>query len=63
MKSLRNWLLGAGVGLWLAACSSSHTDEPFVATALAVPEPTVSVNHYTATVRWKTIENAQQYCS
>ena len=61
MKSLRNWLLGAGVGLWLAACSSSHTDEPFVATALAVPEPTVSVNHSTATVRWKTIENAQQY--
>lgn len=61
MKSLRNWLLGAGVGLLLAACGSSDTDEPFVATALATPEPTVSVNNSTATIRWTAIENAQQY--
>lgn len=61
MKSLKNWLLGTGVVLLLAACGSSDTDEPFVATALATPEPTVSVNNSTATIRWRGVENAQQY--
>jgi len=59
---MRNWLLGAGLLALLAGCSSSDTDDVVSTTALDVPEASVAgVNNSTATIKWRAVENANQY--